>query len=274
LIQSWLDPLLVAELLLLGGGVGFLAGLLGVGGGMLMVPFVTFMLSQRGVEPALAVKMAIATSMATIAFTSISSLRAHHAHGAVRWPIVRAMSPGIVAGGLLAGGGAFALLKGAWLAIGFAIFIGWSATRMLIRRSAPATRTLPSAWRQSAVGAGIGFLSALVGAGGAFMSVPFMTRCGVPIHHAVATSAAIGLPIALASTAGYIVGSWRLPAAVPGALGYVVLPMLVVISLASISTAPLGARVAHAIDIRRLTAVFAALLYALAIYMAWRGLSA
>jgi uncharacterized protein len=274
LILSWLDPLLAAELLLLGGAVGFLAGLLGIGGGMMMVPFVTFMLSRSGVEPALAVKMAIATSMATIAFTSVSSLRAHHARGAVRWPIVRAMSPGIVAGGLLAGAGAFALIKGAWLAITFGLFVGYSATRMLIRRRAVAKRTLPSAWTQSAVGVGIGFLSALVGAGGAFMSVPFMTRCGVPIHNAVATSAAIGLPIALASTAGYIVGGWHLPQVVPGALGYVVLPMLALISLASIGTAPLGARVAHATDIGRLTAVFAALLYALAVYMVWRGVTA
>jgi uncharacterized membrane protein YfcA len=271
---SWLDPLLAAELLLLGAVVGFLAGLLGAGGGMMMVPFITFMLSRRGVAPALAVKMAIATSMATITFTSISSLRAHHARGAVRWPIVRAMSPGIVAGGLLAGAGAFALLKGSWLAIGFGLFVGYSATRMLIRRSAAATRTLPSAWAQSTVGLGIGFLSALVGAGGAFMSVPFMTRCAVPIHNAVATSAAIGLPIALASTAGYIVGGWHLSSVVPGALGYVVLPMLALISAASMSTAPLGARVAHATDIGRLTVVFAVLLYALAAYMVWRGLTA
>jgi len=271
---SWLDPLLAAELLLLGSVVGFLAGLLGVGGGMMMVPFVTFLLARRGVQPALAVKMAIATSMASIVFTSVSSLRAHHARGAVRWPIVRAMSPGIVAGGLLAGAGAFALIKGSWLAIAFALFVGYSATRMLVKRNAVVARTLPSAWAQSAVGAGIGFLSALVGAGGAFMSVPFMTRCGVPIHNAVATSAAIGLPIALASTAGYIVGGWHLTPVVPGALGYVVLPMLALVSLASIGTAPLGARVAHAIDIGRLTVVFAALLYALAVYMLWRGLTA
>jgi uncharacterized membrane protein YfcA len=106
------------------------------------------------------------------------------------------------------------------------------------------------------------------------MSVPFMTRCGVPIHNAVATSAAIGLPIALASTVGYVVGGWHLPSVVPGALGYVVLPMLLIISVASISTAPLGARVAHATDINRLTGVFAALLYSLALYMAWRGVTA
>ena len=271
---SWFEPLLVTELLALGGVAGFLAGLLGVGGGMMMVPFVTFFLSRRGVEPALAVKMAIATSMATIVFTSISSLRAHHARGAVRWPVVRAMAPGIIAGGLLAGAGAFSLLKGSWLAVGFALFVGYSATRMLLKRHGIATRSLPSTAGQSAAGLGIGFLSALVGAGGAFLSVPFMTRCGVPIHNAVATSAAIGLPIALASTAGYIIGGWNLPSAVPGALGYVVLPMLVIIAAASMSTAPMGARVAHATDVKRLSAVFACLLYSLAAYMVWRGFTA
>jgi len=271
---SWFEPLLVAELLALGGVAGFLAGLLGVGGGMMMVPFVTFFLTRRGVDPALSVKMAIATSMATIVFTSISSLRAHHARGAVRWPIVRAMAPGIVAGGMLSGAGAFALVKGSWLAVGFALFVGYSATRMLLKRGSVATRSLPPALGQSAVGMGIGFLSALVGAGGAFLSVPFMTRCGVAIHNAVATSAAIGLPIALASTAGYIVGGWNVSSPVPGALGYVVLPMLALIAAASMSTAPLGARVAHATDVSRLSVVFACLLYALASYMAWRGLTA
>jgi len=116
--------------------------------------------------------------------------------------------------------------------------------------------------------------AALVGAGGAFLSVPFMTRCGVPIHNAVATSAAIGLPIALASTAGYVIGGWNLASQVPGAMGYVVLPMLAFIAAASMSTAPLGARVAHATDVSRLSAVFACLLYALAAYMVWRGMTA
>lgn len=269
-----LDPTLVAELLMLGLVVGFVAGLLGVGGGMMMVPFVTWMLSSRGVDAGLAVKMAIATSMATIMFTSISSLRAHHARGAVRWPIVRTMSPGIVAGGLLAGAGAFALIKGAWLAVAFALFVGYSATRMLIRRHVTPTGALPNGWTQAMVGAAIGFMSGLVGAGGAFLSVPFLTRCRVPIHNAVATSAAMGLPIALASTTGYVLGSWRLVTPVQGAIGYVVLPVLGMIAIASMATAPLGARVAHATDTRRLSAAFALLLYALAAYMVWRGLTA
>jgi len=271
---SLLEPVLALQLLALGAAAGFLAGLLGIGGGMMMVPFVTWMLSSRGVDAGLAVKMAIATSMATIMFTSISSLRAHHARGAVRWPIVRIMSPGIVAGGLLAGAGAFTLLKGAWLAVAFALFVGYSATRMLVRQHVTATGTLPNAWVQSLVGAAIGFLSGLVGAGGAFLSVPFLTRCRVPVHNAVATSAAMGLPIALASTAGYLLGSWRLTTPVHGAVGYVVLPVLGMIALASMATAPLGARVAHATDTRRLSALFAMLLYALAAYMVWRGLTA
>ncbi len=271
---SLLEPALALQLLVLGGVAGFLAGLLGVGGGMMMVPFVTWMLSSRGVEAGLAVKMAIATSMATIVFTSISSLRAHHGRGAVLWPIVRTMAPGIVAGGLLAGAGAFALIKGSWLAVGFAAFVGYSATRMLMRRNVVPTGTLPGPWVQSAVGAGIGFLSGLVGAGGAFLSVPFMTRCSVPIHNAVATSAAMGLPIALASTIGYVIGAWHLQTPVSGSVGYVVLPMLALIALASMSTAPLGARVAHATDTRRLAGAFATLLYLLAAYMVWRGMTA
>lgn len=264
---------LVLELLALGAFAGFLAGLLGVGGGMLMVPFVTFVVSSRGVEPALAVKMAIATSMATILFTSISSLRAHHRRGAVRWDIVGAIAPGIVIGSLLAGAAAFSLLKGAALAVLFAVFVGFSATQMLLDRRPKPTRELPGRLGQGEVGTAIGFLSGLVGAGGAFISVPFMTWCNVPIHNAVATSAALGLPIALASTLGYVIGGWSLPSALPGAFGYLYLPALLLIASTSVLTAPLGARTAHGMDVGRLRRVFAALLYGLAAYMLYKGFS-
>jgi len=120
-----LGPLLIAELLALGVVSGFLAGLLGVGGGMMMVPFLTLILSNRGVAPGLAVKMAIATSMATILFTSMSSVRAHHGRGAVRWDLLRGLAPGVVLGGLAAGAGLFALLKGQGLALFFAVFVGY-----------------------------------------------------------------------------------------------------------------------------------------------------
>lgn len=264
---------LIAELLLLGSCTGFLAGLLGIGGGMLLVPFMTFILSHRGVPDGLAVKMAIATSMATILFTSVSSVRAHHKRGAVRWDIVRGLAPGIVIGGLLAGAGVFAVLKGQWLALVFAAFVGFSATQMLLDKKPAPARQMPGMAGQWAAGGGIGFISGLVGAGGGFVSVPFMTWCNVAMHNAVATSAALGFPIALANTVGYVVGGWSVPAPLPGALGYLYLPALAVIASASVLTAPFGARVAHAMNVRQLKRVFALLLYVLAAYMLYKALA-
>lgn len=272
--MAFLDLTLVLELLLLGACTGYLAGLLGIGGGMLMVPFLTIIFSRHGITPGLAVKMAIATSMATILFTSISSVRAHHQRGAVRWDLVRRLAPGIVAGGLLAGAGLFSLLKGAALALVFAVFVGFSATQMLIGRRPRPGRQMPGPLGASAAGGLIGLVSGLVGAGGAFISVPFMTWCNVAMHNAVATSAALGFPIALANTVGYVVAGWNLPRQAPGSLGYLMLPALAVIAAASVLTAPLGARTAHAMDTRRLKKVFAVLLYGLASYMVWRGLAA
>jgi uncharacterized membrane protein YfcA len=268
-----IEPALVAELLALGCTTGFLAGLLGIGGGMLMVPFLTLILSNRGVEAGLAVKMAVATSMATILFTSIASVSAHHRLGKIRWDVVSAMAPGIACGGLLAGAGVFALIKGRPLAMIFAAFIGFSATQMLIGRKPSPSHAMPGAVGQAGVGAAIGFLSGLVGAGGAFVSVPFMTWCNIPIQAAVATSAALGFPIALANTLGYVVAGWNLQPALPGGLGYLYLPALAVLAIASMAMAPLGARTAHAMDRGRLQRFFAVLLYGLAAYMVWRGFS-
>jgi uncharacterized protein len=265
------DLLLVAELLLLGACTGFLAGLLGIGGGMLMVPFMTLILSTRGVDAALAVKMAIATSMATILFTSVSSVRAHHQRGAVRWDIVRTLAPGIVLGGLLAGAGVFSLLKGTTLALVFAVFVAFSATQMLLNRKPAPTRQMPGTAGSLGAGGVIGFVSGLVGAGGGFISVPFMAWCNVAMHNAVATSAALGFPIALANTVGYVVGGWSMPTPLPGALGYLWLPGLAIIATASVTTAPLGARTAHAMDIAQLKKVFACTLYGLAAYMLWKS---
>ena len=262
-----LEPLLIFELLVLGVVAGFMAGLLGIGGGMLMVPVMTWMLAQRGVETGLAVKMAIATSMATIMFTAFSSVRAHHRLGSVRWDIVRSMAPGIVLGGLAAGAGAFALLKGRGLALLFAAFLGYMALQMLLDRKPRPGRQLPSQGGRFAVGAGIGFVSALLGAGGAFLSVPFMTWCNVQPRQAVGTGAALGLPIAGGSTLGYLVSGWGLPAALPGASGYLYLPALVIVAAASVSLAPLGARTAHRINVVVLKRLFAVMLLILAASM-------
>jgi uncharacterized membrane protein YfcA len=269
-----LDPLLIFELAALGAATGFLAGLLGIGGGMLMVPFITFILAGRGVEADLAVKMAIATSMATIIFTSISSVRAHHKRGAVRWDVVKGLAPGIVLGSMVASLGVFALLKGSWLALFFAAFVSFSATQMLLDKKPKPTRTLPGTPGLLGAGGVIGFLSGLVGAGGGFVSVPFMTWCNVSIHNAVATSAALGFPIALANAIGYVVagqGVKDLPAA---SVGYIYVPALVVIASVSVLTAPLGVKAAHALPVKSLKRVFAGLLYLLAAYMLYKGITA
>ena len=268
-----IEPLLVAELIALGLCTGFLAGLLGIGGGMLMVPFITIILGQRGVAPNLSVKMAIATSMATIIFTSISSVRAHHKRGAVRWDIVKKLAPGIMLGGLVASLGVFALLKGTWLALFFAVFVGFSATQMLLDKKPAPTRTMPGVGGQLAAGGGIGFLSGLVGAGGGFVSVPFMTWCNVPIHSAVATSAALGFPIAVVNVAGYIIAGQNVPDLPAGSFGYLFLPALVIIAIASVLMAPLGVKAAHALPVKQLKRVFAALLYMLAAYMLYKGVT-
>jgi uncharacterized membrane protein YfcA len=161
----------------------------------------------------------------------------------------------------------FALLKGQALALVFGLFVAFSATQMLLDKKPKPTRQMPGAAGRVAAGSVIGFISGLVGAGGGFISVPFMTWCNVAIHNAVATSAALGFPIALASTVGYVIGGWSLDTGLPGALGYLWLPALGVIASASVLTAPLGARTAHAMNVAQLKRVFALVLYGLAAYM-------
>lgn len=269
-----LEPQLIVELALLGLCTGFLAGLLGIGGGMLMVPFITLIMTGRGVSPDLSVKVAIATSMATIIFTSVSSVRAHHKRGAVRWDVVWRLAPGIVMGAALASMGVFSVLKGSSLALFFALFVAFSATQMLLDRKPAPSRTLPGTGGQLAAGGVIGFLSGLVGAGGGFVSVPFLTWCNVVIHQAVATSAALGFPIALANVVGYIIAGQSVEGLPSGALGYVYLPALAVIATASVLMAPLGVKAAHAMPVKQLKRVFAFILYMLAAYMLHRGLTA
>ena len=264
---------LVLELLLLGSLTGFLAGLLGIGGGMLMVPFMTLVLTSKGMPAAYVVKMAIATSLATICFSSISSVRSHQRHGAVRWPIVRLLAPGIVIGSLLGAQLAKAMATQA-LALLFAAFVAFSGTQMLLKKKPKPSRQLPGTPGMLGVGGVIGLLSALVGAGGAFISVPFMTWCNVPMHAAVGTSAALGFPIALAGTVGYILAGWSLHDMPPGAFGFLYLPALATLAAASICTAPLGARLAHRLDVGKMRGVFAVLLYSLAGYMVYKGVTA
>lgn len=266
-----MDISLVAGLLLLGAAVGFTAGLLGVGGGMLLVPFMTMLLTAKHFPPDHIVHMAIATSLATIMFTSMSSVRAHHARGAVLWPVVALLAPGILLGSWV-GPWIGAQLNSSSLAAAFALFISFAATQMLLDRKPAPHRELPRAPGMFVAGGVIGTLAGLVGAGGGFASIPFMTWCNVRIHNAVATSAALGFPIALAGTLSNIYFGMQVPGLPSGTLGFVYLPALLVISLASVMTAPLGAKTAHAMPVKSLKKVFAVVLYSLAAYMLYKAL--
>jgi uncharacterized protein len=262
---------LIVELLVLGGCTGFVAGLLGVGGGMLLVPFITLLLSLKAMPQQHVVKMAVATSLATICFTSASSVRAHHQRGAVRWDVVKLLTPGIMLGSLL-GAHIAKALPASFLTLLFALFVSYSATQMFLDKKPHVSRQLPRTMGMLGAGALIGALSALVGAGGAFISVPFMSGRNVPIHNAVATSAALGFPIALAGTAGYVWAGWSLADMPAGTLGFIYLPALFTIALASVLTAPLGARAAHRLNVKQLRHAFAMLLYTLGGYMLYQGL--
>lgn len=265
------DWMLIGQLLVLGCGTGFLAGLLGIGGGMVLVPFLTLMLTIQGFPADVIIKVAVATSLATICFTSLSSVRAHHKRGAVRWDIVRLLAPGIIVGSLV-GPMIARALPAQVMTLFFAVFVAFSATQMFIDKKPKPTRQLPGGAGLFGAGGVIGVLSALVGAGGGFISVPFMTWCNVAIHTAVATSAALGFPIAFAGTIGYIAAGWDVQGLPAGTFGYLYLPALITISIASVCTAPLGARAAHALNVRQLKRAFAVMLYVLAGYMLFKAL--
>lgn len=252
--------------LLLGGFVGFFAGLLGVGGGLTMVPaLVMIFAAQNFPEPHL-MQTTLGTAMASIVFTSASSLRAHHLHAAVDWRVVRWITPGIVVGTLL-GTALAGQLHGRPLAIFFAIFAYGAATQLLLNVRPKPTRELPGRIGMTAIGGAIGGVCSLVAAGGGLLTVPFLAFCNVSLHRAIGTAAAVGFPIAVSGAVGYIASGIGKTDLAEHTLGFVYLPALFWLVIASMLTAPLGARVAHRMQVANLRRVFAALLYLLATKM-------
>jgi uncharacterized membrane protein YfcA len=250
----------------IGGVVGILAGLLGVGGGGVIVPILVYLLPLQGVGREIIMHLALGTSLACIVFTSMSSLKAHHQRGAVNWSVVRRITAGILIGTFL--GSCFASTLSTSFLIGFfSLFLYFIALQMLTNRKPKPSRELPGKTIMSGVGAVIGFVSSLVGIGGGSLSVPFMIWCNVSVHHAIGTSAAIGLPIALAGTTGYILTGWGTAGLPDYSMGFIYLPALLGISAASVLTAPLGARLAHSLPVGRLKKIFALLLAAIATKM-------
>jgi len=267
-----MDPALAFAFLALGAIVGFLAGLLGLGGGLTMVPLLTLIFTRQGFAPEHVVHMAVATATATILFTAIASTREHQRHGAIRWSVVAGLAPGIIVGSLigpqLVGGMSTALLAAV-----IGVFVALAATNIMADRKPKPARELPGKGGLFAVGGGIGLISSMVGAGGAFLSVPFMTACNVKIRNAVATSAALGLPVAAAATLGFVYAGLGQPGMPPNSIGYVYVPALLAIVAASVISAPIGARAAHRWPVKALKRVFAVMLYALAAYMLWKSIS-
>jgi len=254
--------------LLMGLFVGFFAGLLGIGGGLILVTLMVYVFTLQGFPADRLLHLALGTSITSIVFTSISSLRAHHKHGAVRWDILRIAVPGLVVGTLL-GTVVADHLKSKYLAIFFVVFVYYSAVRMFANVKPKPTRQLPGKAGMTAAAVVVGIISSLVGVGGGVMTIPLMSHCNVPMRQAIGTSAALGLPIAIAGTAGYIatgLGKDHLPAL---SVGYVYLPALAGIVIGTFITVPWGAKMTHRMPVTTLTKIFAVILFILATRMLW-----
>lgn len=254
--------------LLMGLFVGYFAGLLGIGGGLILVTLMVYLFTLQGFPEDRILHMALGTSITSIVFTSISSLRAHHKHGAVRWDILRACSGGLIVGTLL-GAVVADFLKSKYLAVFFVIFVYYSAVQMFANVKPKPTRQLPGFWGMNVAGVVVGIVSALVGVGGGVLSIPLMSMCNVPMRNAIGTSAALGLPIAISGTIGFIATGLDKDHLPPFSLGYVYLPALVGIVIGTFVTVPWGARMAHSMPIPRLKKVFAVILFILATRMLW-----
>lgn len=239
-----------------GAVAGFMAGLLGIGGGLIIVPMLIFAFTRQGIPHDYIMHLALGTSLASIVFTSISSFRSHHKRGAVHWDVFRRIVPGIILGTFI---GSFiaSLLSTGILKGFFVLFLFYIGIQLLINKKPKSGRELPGIPGMLGAGNIIGLASSLVGIGGGSLSVPFMLWCNLPMHHAIGTSAAIGFPIAVSGAIGYLVnglGDSGLPSYT---LGYLYMPAIAGIVCASVLTAPIGVRLAHRLPVNKLKRIFA-----------------
>lgn len=257
--------------LVFGAVAGLASGLFGIGGGAIIVPFLVWSLPRQGVDEEVVMIMAVATSLATIVVTSLSSVRAHQRRGFLDWSRVARLTPGLVCGTVLGSIIADHLPTPRFKQL-FALFLLVVAVRLF--RSEREEQV--GNWKDSKVlmvggGFGIGVLSALFGIGGGSLTVPFLLKCGSSVREAVAVSAACGFPIAVVGTVSYVLLGWHgvdpLP---PGSLGYVHGPAFLGIASASVVTAPVGAALAHRLPMRVLKKLFALVLFGLGIRMLWQ----
>ena len=259
--------------LLIGAIAGFTAGLFGVGGGLIIVPILYIVFTQMNYDANVIMHVAVGTSLATIIVTSISSVMAHHKKGAVLWQVFRNLAPGLVLGSFM-GAGIADLMSGQHLQLVIGVFAVWMAYKMF--RGAhvlvDANRHLPSPPLQFVAGGGIGVASAIFGIGGGSLTVPYLNRHGVVMQKAVATSAACGLPIAVAGALGFMWFGAKEQIDVPNTIGYVHIYAFLGISVMSFITAKFGAKVAHRLSPAMLKKCFAGLLVVVGCYFIYKGL--
>ena len=258
--------------LVLGAIAGFLAGMFGVGGGLVLVPVLLFLFDSQQFPAEHMMLLALGTSMAAILFTSLSSLREHHRHGAVNWRVVRNITPGILLGTGI-GASLAASIPTHGLAIFFALFVYTVAVQILVDIRPHATRQLPGAIGMTLTGILTGWLSSLVSIGGGSIVVPFLVWCNISLRNAIGTSAAIGFPVAVGGTIGYVFTGMNIHTLPAYSLGFVYLPALFWIAIGSVITAPLGAKATHQIKTGLLRKLFALLLLVLATKLLFKVLA-
>jgi uncharacterized membrane protein YfcA len=265
---------MILVMLAVGSIAGFIAGLLGIGGGMIIVPVVLWVLQMKGlggIEHAQ--HLAVGTSFAIMVFTTFSSVMAQQRKGSVDWAVVRRMAPGMVVG-VMIGSMLAKRLSNEALQVFFIVFVVLVALKTLTDAKPKPTRSLPGPAGLAAVGSLFGMASSWVGIGGGSLSVPFMLYCNVPVRTAVGTSAGLAWPIAVAGAVGYLYSGWNVAGLPEGTLGFWYLPAVAVLSVATMLFAPLGVKAAHKLPPEKLKLAFGVLLLVIAARMLWGLLAA
>lgn len=251
---------------LLGCVAGFMAGLLGVGGGLISVPFITIILAASGMQHPDLHKIALATSTATILFTSFSSMRSHISHENVEWPAVKGILPGIILGTLL-GTYLVHVIPTTPLRIIFIVFTFYTAYSMAFGGQPKPSRTLPGSGWLFGMGTLIGTISTLISAGGGFITVPFLIACNTPVRRAIGSSATLGFPIAVSAVIWYLISFYNVPGLPPHTIAYIYWPAVIGVVVTSALFAPLGARAAQIWPVAAIKKTFAVLLLTLGAHM-------
>jgi uncharacterized membrane protein YfcA len=252
--------------LFLGAVAGVLAGLLGVGGGIVVVPAFFFLFQAQAFPQGLLMHLAVGSSLATVVFTSLTSAYAHHRRGAVLWPNVRRLIPGIVAGALL-GAAVADHVPSKTLRMLFGLFECFVAIQLALGFKPAPHRELPGRAGMTFMGLAVGSVSTMLGIGGGTITVPFLLWCNTPIRQAVATSAACGLPIAMTGAVGFLWAGLNTPSLPESSTGFLYWPAILGVAAGSVCFTPLGAWLAHTLPVDVLRRLFAVVLAVIGVRM-------